>query len=50
LESTKVKPNYEATINHYHALTIETLEMLERMQAAIDEYNNWNTYGEDWLD
>ena len=50
IENTKVKPNYEATINHYHALTLATLEMLEHMQASIDEYNNWNTYGENWED
>jgi hypothetical protein len=51
LENEKVKPNYETTINYYHQVVMESLEMIERMQASIDRYNDWGSkYGEDQND
>jgi hypothetical protein len=47
LENTKVKPNYETTINYYHQVVLEVLEMMEHMQTSI-EYYKWDAaYGED---
>jgi hypothetical protein len=51
LENEKVKPNYETTINYYHQVVLESLEMIERMQDSIDRYNDWGSkYGEDQND
>jgi hypothetical protein len=51
LENEKVKPNYEASINYYHQVVMESLEMIERMQDSIERYNDWGSkYGEDQND
>lgn len=51
LENEKVKPNYETTINYYHQVVMESLEMIERMQDSIDRYNDWGSkYGEELND
>lgn len=48
VENEKVKPNYETTINHYHAVVMQCLDMLEHIQQSIEAYKHWNSgYGED---
>jgi hypothetical protein len=51
IENEKVKPNYETTINYYHQVVMDCLELMEHMQARIENYNQWNArYGEDFED
>jgi hypothetical protein len=51
MNNEEVTPNHEATLNYYHKVVLDSLDMIEGMQYRIANYHDWNArYGEDHED